>query len=71
MALLDKCMYCPKEVCHRASELPICDDCSGVNERKRAEILRWNGLSLEEKVEELRNRMEQLENRSDPYGLIG
>lgn len=39
-----------------------CDECDGTNEYKRKELERWKNLSLEEKVEELKIRVDSLGN---------
>lgn len=71
MALLSKCVRCNTLVSHRANETPECDRCSGREDRRRAKLLRWNGLTLEERVNELLTRVEALENRSNSDGLVG
>jgi NMD protein affecting ribosome stability and mRNA decay len=37
-----------------------CDECNGTNARKRAEAERWAALTLEQKVEELKTRLDAM-----------
>lgn len=48
-----------------------CDDCSGEAARVRAEAARWAALSLEEKVEELKGRVDGIAGRQSWDGWIG
>lgn len=62
MALLSPCCRCGKEISHSASEIPLCDDCSGKNLAKANEKKRWDNLTIEQKLDELKNRLDQLDN---------
>jgi hypothetical protein len=48
-----------------------CDDCDGTIARKRAEEERWSSLTADQKADELRRRVEALEQRSHWDGRIG
>lgn len=71
MALLSTCTYCNKEVCHRAGELPVCDDRSGKTQAKLDEQKRWASLTVEQRLDELKARLDSLDERSHWDGLIG
>ena len=60
MAVLSSCYKCGVAVSHRASEMPACDECSGKNQRKRDEAARWKALSVDEKLDELKARMDAI-----------
>lgn len=71
MALLSNCMRCGIQVCHSASDVPLCDECSGRNAAKRAEAERWKSLTVEQKLDELKARMDAVSEQSRWDGLIG
>ncbi len=71
MALLSACVWCGQLTMHSASELPQCDRCSGREEERAAEAARWAGLSLEQKVEELKTVVDGLRSASRWDGRIG
>lgn len=71
MALISSCTKCGVSVSHRASEIPYCDECSGRNAAKRAEEARWKALSIEEKLDELKARLDALSTQSRWDGVIG
>lgn len=66
--LLKHCMHCSNLISVSAGSSHICDDCNGTNERKRLtraqEAERWAKLSDSQKIEELLQRIEYLEERS-------
>jgi hypothetical protein len=62
MAILLSCTECGKDfMCSRFSFL--CQDCDGTNDKRRAEEERWAALSIEDKVNELRNMIINLQTR--------
>jgi len=72
MAILENCYKCNKEFSTSAgSGKCLCDNCDGTNERKLAEIMRWDALSEREKIHELLLRVEALEQRSQWDGRLG
>ncbi len=58
MAILSKCMYCDKMVSHRVSSLPICEDHDGSKDRAERDRVRWNALTIEQKLDELKARLD-------------
>lgn len=71
MAILQQCR-CGKVFSSSASDYSfLCDDCNGTNAQKRAEEDRWRALPLEQKIEELRDRITSLEQSSRWDGRIG
>lgn len=63
MALLSQCLYCDKMVSHSVSGDPLCEDHDGKKEAKEKERLRWGALSVEQKLDELKARLDDhLEN---------
>jgi hypothetical protein len=66
MAIMLNCADCGKEFCTSVCSGSIfCDDCNGVNESKRQEQARWASLTVEEKLDELKGRIDSLDNRHD------
>jgi hypothetical protein len=70
MAILQTCT-CGKTFCTSVGGSWQCDDCNGENARKKAEADRWAALPLEEKVEELKRRLDASEQRQSWDGRIG
>jgi hypothetical protein len=64
MALLSKCSMCDLLVAHRASEIPLCDEHSGKNAAKAAEAKRWAALTTEQKLDELKAKLDSLDKRA-------
>lgn len=60
MAILSECLGCGKEVFCRVNELPYCDKCSGNEAARQKEQQRWNALTVEEKLDELKTRVDGL-----------
>lgn len=60
MALINKCIDCgrPTTSDYGASR---CGGCTKKLEEKKRETLRWNGLPVDKKVEEIKNRLDKLE----------
>lgn len=67
MALLSPCVGCGKEVCHSASEMPMCDKCSGKEAALEAEAKRWAALTADEKLDELKAKVDDLMSRSSGF----
>ena len=64
------CVECGQEFGTSACNARIfCDNCSGVTEAKNKEIQRWKNLILEERIEELKTRIEALEQKQTWDGL--
>ena len=61
MALLMNCWSCNKEFMSTAMGSSFCDDCNGNTEARKKEKERWDGLSNDQKIEELKMRVESLE----------
>jgi len=49
----------------------LCDDCNGTNEAKRQEEERWKALTVEQKLDELRQLVLSLHQRQSWDGRIG
>lgn len=60
MAVLGNCYVCGVQVGHRACEIPVCNKCSGKDERDRKERERWMALSVDERLDELKARLDGL-----------
>ena len=58
--VLSSCYNCGTMIGHRASEAPVCDECSGKNQQKREEEARWKALSVDEKLDELKARLDAI-----------
>lgn len=72
MALLIDCPKCNRSFGVSASSSKyMCDDCDGTNAAKQREEERWAALPIEAKVEELRTRMKDAEQRLSWDGRIG
>lgn len=72
MAILEFCWKCKKEFCTSATYASgLCDDCNGTNEAKRLEEERWQALTLEQKVDELRQLVLGLQQHQSWDGQIG
>lgn len=72
MAINVTCWKCNAEFITKASNYGgLCHECDGTNEAKRKEQERWLALPLEQKVEELRQAVLALEQRSQWDGRIG
>lgn len=62
--ILIKCAKCHVEFGTSACSGSIfCDNCNGVNDAKQQEELRWQSLTLEQKVEELKLRLDARDNQ--------
>ncbi len=59
MAIISQCLYCGKEVLHSASSMPLCEDHDGKRERKNLERDRWNRLTIEQKLDELKEMLDE------------
>lgn len=71
MAILRTCS-CGAEFNTSASTYEwLCPECDGTNAKKRAEAERWAALTPDQKIEELKARIEVLERRSQWDGRIG
>jgi hypothetical protein len=62
MATLLKCTWCGKNFGCSEFRL-LCQECDGTNAKLRAEEERWAALSIEDKVNELRNMIMDLQTR--------
>lgn len=61
MALLCNCRKCNEPFSQNADSYEtLCDECNGKNQQKRDEEARYQALTLEKKVEELRKEIELL-----------
>jgi len=58
MAILSKCLYCDKMASHSASSPPLCEDHDGRKAHREAEKKRWNALTIDEKLNELKARLD-------------
>ncbi len=66
MAIILNCVHCGKDFMTSACHGSIfCDDCNGVNAAKQQELDRWQALSLEEKVDELKFKVDFLEKKHE------
>ena len=71
MIIVD-CINCGREFsCSASSCRCLCDDCDGTTDAKEKEAKRWKDLPLTDKIEELKMRIESLEQRNRWNGLIG
>lgn len=69
MALDQGCTGCGKTFTTSGGSWKIfCDDCDGTNAIKNANEKRWQALPIEEKIEELRRRVDGLEQHSQCDG---
>lgn len=60
MALIRNCAKCGAEFWTSISDWrDLCSKCVGTDDALLAEELRWNTLSLEEKVEELHKKLKE------------
>lgn len=65
MAILETCSKCGATFSSNPSECKIwCNECDGTNAAKRKEAERWKNLPLEDKVEELKRRVDSLTSHS-------
>ena len=72
MAILSSCAGCGKLFGHMASDSrDLCEKCDGSAERAAAEEARWRGLSVDEKLNELRQGLKNLTNYHKWDGRIG
>lgn len=49
----------------------LCENCDGSRERKQAERDRWNALTQDQKIEEIKAELRQIWQRLDWDGRIG
>ncbi len=61
MAVDWSCHGCGKNVTGSASRYgSMCEDCDGTTAARKAEVQRWASLTLEQKVEELKQRLDSM-----------
>jgi len=65
MAIVEACDQCGVLCSHSSSEPALCDECSGLNAARAAETARWESLTVEQKIEELKQRLDVMNNRVD------
>ncbi len=72
MAIEVQCAKCQASFTTSASNYGnLCEECDGTNEAKRKESARWFRLTPSQRIEELRKRVEALEQSSQWDGRIG
>lgn len=72
MAILLNCRNCGTPFTSSVSAYKsLCDECDGTNERNRQEEDRWKALTVEEKLNELRNAVRSIQQQSEWDGMIG
>ena len=61
MAIDWECWQCKTRVTGSSSRYgSLCNECDGTNARKRQEVERWASLSLEQKCDELKARLDAM-----------
>jgi hypothetical protein len=61
MALISPCSVCEKETSHSVGDIPLCEVCNGNVAKRLREEKYWKMLSLEQRIEHLRQRLECVE----------
>ena len=72
MAILSRCMNCKKDFGHSVNDgRYLCRECDGTKEHERAEAERWAALSVDEKLNELKERLDGVSRLQSWDGRIG
>lgn len=72
MAIISQCGRCGMDFGHSASDARwLCRKCDGTAEREKAEADRWAALSVDEKLNELKRRLDDVADRQTWDGRIG
>ena len=72
MAIISDCAQCGQSFWHSVSNpRHLCERCNGSIEKAAAEEARWCGLSVDEKLNELRQGLKNLTNYNRWDGRLG
>lgn len=72
MAIIENCAKCGTPFTTRASSFKfLCENCDGSKEREQTERDRWNSLTQDQKLDEIKAELRQIWKRLNWDGRIG